>query len=535
MSNFSRTPVLSVLLCSTALFLAGCTVKPEPIALGKHMERAQLDMDEIYKSIAPLENKLTLSDAIARGLLFNLDHQMIMMERVLQDGQLTLANFNMLPRLAANAGYKSRSDVRASKSIGLKSGTVSLEDSYSEERDVINADLTLSWNLLDFGLSYFQSKQQADRVMTAVERRRKVMNNMVKEVMVSYWKAASAEQHLPQVERLLIEVKGALKTSKKIEDKDLLSPKALLEYRRNLLQVSFQLKQLKGEMAMAKAQLATLINVPPNQKFTLAKPTASAKKLPKIKTKMAELQNYGLVYRPELREEAYQEKIDKQNINKEILRMFPGLSILGSVNHDSNEYLYYQNWGEFTTRATWNLVNLIQGPTAIKNAKMQVEISKMRRLALTAAVLGQVSISYTQYHQSMDNFQTAEQLSHIEQKMLKIAEDQKRANKGTRLEEIQISARYIAAELDQSRALVDAKTALYNLMASVGVDFVPADTETKDLSEMTDIVSNALSQMEEGKIDQWLKLPVVPEAEEVIKKSENRPALIIVDAPYSAG
>ena len=34
-------------------------------------------------------------------------------------------------------------------------------------------DLGLSWNVLDFGVSYYQSKQNADRLLVAQERRRK--------------------------------------------------------------------------------------------------------------------------------------------------------------------------------------------------------------------------------------------------------------------------------------------------------------------------------------------------------------------------
>lgn len=504
MSKIQTKMMRGLCVCGTALLLTACAVKPEPLSLDQHVSRAQTDMTQIYQDIAPVTAEITLSDAIARGLLYNLDHRMMMMERVLQDGQLTLANFNMLPRLAANAGYKSRSEVRASKSIGLRTGTVSLDDSYSEERDVFNADLTVSWNLLDFGLGYFQAKQQADRVMTAVERRRKVMNNMVKEIMIAYWKAATAEQVLPQVETLLGEAEDALKTSKAVEARGLESPMMSLEYRRNLLQVVSQLKRIKGEMVMARAQLASLINIPPQQEFTIAKLERNDYQLPKITRSVSEFQNYGLAYRPELREEAYQRKIDLQNVNKEILRMFPGLSMLASANHDSNEYLYYQEWGEFTTRLTWNLINVIQGPTAIKNAKKQVEIADMRRMALTAAVLGQVAISYTQYQQATDHFYTTSQLSTIEHKMLKITANKAKAKEASKLEYIHRQARSIAANIERNRALVDAKSSLYNLMISVGGDLISGDTETQDLPAVTEKVDDALKNMHSAEINNWI-------------------------------
>ena len=507
MSIFLNKIVKISLVSSTVIFLSSCAVQPEPITLEQHMQRAEKDFSDIYKNVAPLEGKLTLSNAISRGLMFNLDNRMIMMEKVLQRGQLSLANFNMLPRLAANAGYRSRDKFSASRSVGLNTGATSLQDSYSEEKNVYNADLSVSWNLLDFGLGYYQAKQQADRVMVAVERRRKVMNNMVTEIMIAYWKAVSAEQLLPSVDRLLRDVNSALAKSKTVEKRGLESPMATLEYRKNLLQTVAQLKQLRGEMLIAKAQLASLINLRPGQKFTLAQPSYKEKKLPRIRKSIKDFQKYGLAYRPELREEGYQSRIDEKNISKEMLKMFPSLSIIGSSNYNSNQFLRYQNWQEFTTQANWNLINVLQGPTAIKAAKTQMKIGDLRRLALSAAILGQVSISYTQYNQSLDRFKTASQLSNIERKMLKIAEDQASVDQGTELDRIQRKARSIASKLDKNRALIDAKTSLYNLMASVGADFVSADLETNSLEEVDRTVATSLRKLDEANISNWIQLP----------------------------
>ena len=407
-----------ILLLSTTAILSACAVQPEPLLLENHIERAAMDRAALYKDAVPVENALSLDEAIARGLLYNLDHRVGMMEEALQDKQLTLANFNMLPRIAANAGYNWRDTERASRSISLETRTESLEPSFSEEKNVRTADLSFSWSVLDFGLSYYQAKQQADRVLAAVEKRRRVMNNLVLQIENSYWQALSAQRVLPKVEKLLRDVDKAVRASKQIEDEGLQSPLSTLEYRRNLLTVLTQLKKLKSDLLISKAQLASLINVPQDQEFVLAAPKEI--RLPKIATKVEELQNYGLVYRPELREEAYQERIDRQNINREIIRMFPNLSIIGSANYDSNDLLAFSRWEEAGLRATWNLMNVLQGPKAIETAKLQVEIDQQRRLALSAAILAQISISAAQYHQAIDGYGTASELSNIERKMLKI-------------------------------------------------------------------------------------------------------------------
>jgi outer membrane protein TolC len=494
---------IKVLALSSTVLIAACSVKPEHIPLKSHIERAAMDRAAIYKDVVPMQGALSLDEAIARGLLFNLDHRVGMMEETLQDNQLTLAKFNMLPRLAANAGYSWRDSERASESISLRTRTRSLEPSFSEEKNVRTADLTFSWSILDFGMSYYQAKQQSDRVLASIEKRRRVMNNLVMQIQNSYWQALAAQRVLPDVEQALLDVDEAISASKTIENEGLESPMASLEYRRSLLQVLTQLKKLKSDLTISKAQLASLMNIPQDKEFVIAEPKQTT--LPSLNSQVIQLQNYALAYRPELREEAYQERIDRQNINREILRMFPAVSIIASENYDSNDLLAFNSWEQVGLRATWNLLNVLQGPKAIKTAELQVEIDQMRRMALTAAVLAQVSISASQYNQSIDGYKTAKQLSDIEAKMLQIASNAESSNEGTKLDRIQRSVQTISANLNRDRAYTDARSAFSNLLVSIGLDMIPASAEVVDLNTMTNLVTREREAIESGNLNQILQ------------------------------
>ncbi|MFK7840317.1 MAG: TolC family protein [Bdellovibrionales bacterium] len=509
----NKASKLFLALTATTL-LSGCLVTPDIIQDAEHQKRAQLDVQALYKAAPPLETPLGISEAISRGLMYNFDYKMGLMEEVLQNSQLTLANFNMLPRLAANAGYNWRSDERATTSISLETRNESLEPSFSEERVLKTADLGFSWNLLDFGLSYYTAKQQSDRVLTAVERRRRVMNNMVKEIQTAYWKALSAQELMPKVENLIAETDMALADSKRIEEQRLQSPIKTLEYRRTLLQVMGQLKQLRAELSIAKAQLRSLINLPPAQEFALQIPDRKIMMLPPVPQNVEALQNHSLVFRPELREETYQERIDEQNIKKEIIRIFPGLNLIGATNYDSNRFLAFNSWQELGARATWNLINVLQAPKAIESAEAQVEISKMRRLALSAAVLSQVSISYNQYLQAIENFETANELSIIEQRVLKINNDANDAKSGTRLENIQMAAQSLAAQLDRNNALANAKSAYSNLAVSIGADLLPSGHDINSLEEMTAFVEQAMQRVMTQGLDEIISKPATTEKKE---------------------
>lgn len=474
--------------------LTSCGVSLNPISDEQHYTRAMSDFNKIYERTEALEAPLTLDEAIARGLKYNLDYRVTLMERTLQRQQLTVANFAMLPKVAASVGYDMRDKERASRSISLLSRNESLEPSFSEEKEHITADLTFSWNLLDFGLSYFQAKQQADRVLVAVERRRQVMNKMTKEIIHTYWRAAKAQDLLPKVVSLLARVDGAIIRSERIEERRLRDPKATLEYRKNLLQVSMQLKKLRTDLLMAKSQLASLVNIPPSQDYTLAAPDERYDDLDQMAVTLPDLQNYGLTFRPELREEGYQERIDEENVKKEILRLFPGLSLVASTNYDSNELLYYNDWNQLGVRATWNLVSLIQGRSALDAAETQVEVAKTRRLAQSAAILAQISISYNQYDQALEEFETAEKLSNIEAKIFEQAKNETRTNNTSLLDEVLRETESINALIERNNKFIETQAAYHNLMTSIGLDVLPGEIDVEKDEKLAENISNALEE-----------------------------------------
>ena len=49
-------------------------------------------------------------------------------------------------------------------------------------------------------MSYFQARQQGYRALVAVERRRKVIDGIVKGVQDAFWKAAIADRLLPRLD-----------------------------------------------------------------------------------------------------------------------------------------------------------------------------------------------------------------------------------------------------------------------------------------------------------------------------------------------
>lgn len=498
-------------LCSIGVLLlvTGCAVAPEPISMLDHIRRAKNDTSQLYIDQEPLTGPLTAHGAVARALKYNLENKFAMSEVALQAANFDLALVNALPRLAANAGYTTRDSENASSSLSLITGRQSLEPSTSQDMRRTSGDLSFSWNILDLGVSYFQARQQADRALIAVERRRRVINNIVKEVRSAFWRASTAQRLLPKITPLLKRAEIALKANEAIEAEVLEPVLATLEYRRNLLQVIGQLRRLESDLSMAKSQLASLIGLPPSSTFTVVESKDDSQFPRTINADVASLELMGLTMRPELREEAYLERIDRNNLRKEVLRLMPGVSLLSSLNFDSNSFLTNHFWAEAGIRATFNLVSLIQLPNVLEAAEAQIEVAQARRLALNVAVLTQINVSYQQFMRAVEGFGNAREIAAVEARIERAAQAGGLADAEPEFEQIRRGLAAMAAELDRDRTYTELQSALANLYTSIGLEPMPPSFDTESLASLTEAVRLSLQDLERGRIK---TLPSVEQA-----------------------
>lgn len=524
---------LIVLLLATSL--NGCAIDPMPIQDDERLASMLKDQTEIYGKQEPITAPLTFYDALARALKYNFDHRLTVMEAVLQDTQLEVATINMLPKLAVNAGYSAREKQAGSSSVNYfdQSQTAQLSK-YSTSQDAVRgtADIAFAWNVLDFGVSYYQAKQQANRVLIAQERKRKVVNNLIKDVLNAYWAASMADHLLPKIEPALKQAEHALELSKTVE-KDRLQPMlSVLEYQRSLLRIIDQLKKLKADLSLARPKLAGLINAPIHSDFKLDQPEISAVP-PVLKEKMEELEKLGLFYRPELREEMYQERISRDEVWKEMLKILPGLTIPLSGNWDSNSYLVYDMWMEAGVRTTFNLVNLIAAPKIWTSAETQVEVAKTRRKALSVATLVQINVGYQQYLKALDSYNSANELNKVDQGIFKVISDTTESDAGSELEKIHAATSALASQLEKEQSLAEIYSALGNIYASIGLNPVDGDIEN--------ITVRTLAVKLEKRLEHWYKgeFPKLPDEPKeastpVATNKAVTPAPVTVNTPPAA-
>lgn len=519
-----------IVLSIAVATLAGCAIEPTPIKDDERLAGMLKDQAEIYSKQEPITVPLTFYDALARALKYNYDHRLTMMEAVLQDTQLDVSKLNMLPRLAINAGYIGREDQLGSSSVDyFNQSRNSQLTQYSTSQDAHRgvADLTFTWNVLDFGVSYYQAKQQANRVMIAQERKRKVVNNLIKEVSNAYWGASLSDHLLPKLDPVLKQAEHALELSKTVEVNRLQPMLSVLEYQRSLLRIIDQLKKLKADLAVAKPKLAGLINAPVHSDFQLAQPKQTPEP-PELKASMTELENLGLFFRPELREEMYQERISRDEVWKEMLKVLPGLTIPLSANWDSNSFLVYNMWMEAGARTTFNLVNLLAAPKMWKSAQTQVEVAQIRRKALSVATLVQVNVSYQQYKKALEGYHSASELNNVDQSIFKVITDTTESDAGSELERIHAATAALASQLEKEQSLAEIYSELGNIYSSIGLDPVEGNIEH--------ITVRTLAVQLEKNLDHWYKgeFPKLPNAPKTPEAAKAVPVVKAAETPKTA-
>ncbi len=412
-SSLARTrgsvrPVLVMLTLIAVSGEHGCAIQPIPLTEDEVQSRAKEDRLVLTKDQEPLAGPVDLYGAMARALKYNLEARVELMHKMLAQTQLDLSHYAMLPRLAANAGFDGRNNFPGGVAQSLLTGQQILEPFTSAERNIFSADLSLSWNVLDFGLSYIRAKQAADDVLIADEERRRVANRMMQDVRIAYWRAVSAERILPSLKLLDEWVRTALEKAQAVQNERLSSPLVPLQYKLDLLNTQRYIQQLFRELNTAKLQLAALINLPPGQETALAMlvPEREATTLD-LPSDMAMLEDRALLARPELRMIDYRRRINAREAKAAILEMLPSLNLQVGGNYSSNTFLFNNHWAAYAARASWNLLSLLRYPARAKTIEAQDKVLHTQNLALTMAIMSQVHVSVAQVAHAKKEVSTA--------------------------------------------------------------------------------------------------------------------------------
>ncbi len=493
-SGSRRWPRLLAL--TAAMLVAGCsTVTPKMATQEEVTERVKADTQDMYTGQIPITGPITLEEAIARTLKYNLDYRLKKMESALALGLAGYGNYDMLPKLLASAGYRTRNNDSGGTSIGILDGIQSLRPSTSEERGHALAGAEFSWSLLDFGASYYRARQQSDQFLIAEERRRKVVQNMVQDVRASYWRALGAQRLEGQTRDILERAKLALARSREAETQKVISPALALNYQRALLDAISFLNQRRQDLEFANRELAALMNVEPGVTFTVAE--AVEARLPPPPSDVRKLEEMALLQRPELREEDFKKRITADETRKQLLSMLPGVSFDTGLQYNSNKLLNSNFWAQGGVRVSWNLLSLLAMPALKSTQEQQVKTDAARRMALSMAVMTQLRVGVERYRLAVEDFKLADTAAQVDKRMADYTRASVTAKLDSELEAIRTQARAVLGNYQRANTYASAQIAFGRLYSSLGFDPLPDDFDGNDIPKLSERVREHLKATEQ--------------------------------------
>jgi hypothetical protein len=346
---------------------------------------------------------------------------------------------------------------------------LSANPSTSRDRSTWAKDITFSWNILDFGLSYVRAQQAADQTLIAQEQKRKVINRVIEDVRTAYWRAVSADRLLSGFNKLEGRVQSALRNTRALKRNGQTSPIAALTYERELVDIKRQAQRLQREMRTSKIQLAALMNLKPGEHFHLVLPKRQLASL-KLTIPQNEIFTLALQNRPELREIAYRGRIEEKETKAALLELLPGLQLYAGANYDTNSYLLNNNWISWGAKASWNAMRLFQYPAKKKVINAGLALNDQRALAMTMAIMTQVEVAKVRYNYLKKSAKTAAEYFYVQSQIRNQIRASTNANATSGQTLIREEMNTLIASAQYDIAFSDLQNAFAGIYSSIGVD-----------------------------------------------------------------
>ena len=498
----SRPWAITLILFLSFIIFTSCSSRaPEPMLEENVRAEVKQDFELLQETSSSMVKEIDLYMAIALAIQNNRELRVNIMQSALEQGQIDITKFDMMPKLAVNAGYKSLDKDPASTSVSMEnnnSNPAALGDSpaysVSQEKTTTTADAGFTWNALDFGLSYVRAGQQADRFLIAKELERKAIHNLTREVIYAYWKTLSADKLLEQINPLMDRVNAALDDYEHIEELLISSPMDALLYQKELLDVAQILLTQRRALMDARIELASLIGMMPDEEYVLV---ATSQPLTELDLDIKSQEEAALFSRPELMETRYQKRISAEEAKASMLALFPSLQFNATWTYDSNKYLLNKSNMEYGALFGVNLFNIFQASNIKEVNEVNEQMVDEQRLALTMTVLSQVHIANVNYAQSLREYSNAKHYLNVAQRINDLIANAQKISRFGELEVIREEASLLVAQLRNDIAFAEMQYSLGAMYSSVGMNFTP-----DNIGEMSNV---ELASLLENNLNRWTK------------------------------
>ncbi|MBQ6597662.1 MAG: TolC family protein, partial [Lentisphaeria bacterium] len=371
---------------------AGC--KTEQNYRDDRAENANLHFHQAKYRELPGE-KFTLNQCIEIALKNNLQARISELELEVQNEFQTAEALGMLPQLNINNNFTARSNTPASSSEKLVATGRTYGASYSEDRVINYFNIDLMFSILDFGLAYFNTRQQADRAVMTKFRNERAAQNLIFDVVRAYFRVAAAQRAQQLTSTLIEQCRVRYDQIYKLSQDRKITPARAFEESRRFMDMEKRLTAYERTYESACVELRTLMGYYPNSMIMVDE--SPLDHIPEFNflPPMIYLEQIAILQRPELYEADIQKHINILELRKTILLMFPNVRIYADWSNSNNTFLYNKSWWELGLRAAYNLLRLPQNIARARAYDKQIDTEEFRAYAQAVAVMAEVRIAHS--------------------------------------------------------------------------------------------------------------------------------------------
>ncbi|MCP5507693.1 MAG: TolC family protein [Chlamydiales bacterium] len=448
-----------------ALSLSGCgNQKVDYCKL--RQKNNDYDMQQLYCGINIPDRPLTIDDIVQIALCRNLSLQVKEQEYEIQRESVTHQKLAMLPMLNANYESSGRTKNTGSFSESLTNRPPA-PPSISSTQHTGRWDVNIVYNLLDFGIAYYRTRQECSKALIAQLEYQRLKQNLVVDVTKQFWKALVSRRALAVSKDIIAKTEEQQMNLQRQMDAKVISEIQGLRNKNRLINIHLQLQSYEREYDSAMSELKLLMGIPSQIEIEVAE--IESTDIDVEIDDVNELECWALFHRPELYSKDIEERIMVDEVHVSILQMFPGIELFAGPYHDQNRFLIYNDWFAAGVRATADLLSIPQHMTAGSVARKRQVLARKNRLALAIGVLAQVRLAYLVYEDNLESYILAKELEQVNKDLLHAAKTEQRQGKLHEADILKYEAEAAFSEINALRALGELENALEQLNNSMGL------------------------------------------------------------------
>jgi len=457
--------------CISVLF-TGCQVMTERMTPAEAAATNEKLWAELFSAETSIDQTISLPDAVARALKYNLDYQLKVLDQDIAREAHDISKLAMLPSLDAKSSLNRQNQTTVR----------------GEKLDSATYELGATWNLLDFGVSYYQAKQKGNKALISSLKLQRSAHDLIKKTRSAYWRKIAADKFAERIGPLREKLQVAIESAQETERRRLQPPLEILDTQKSFLELLIQLNQLEKSLSTAEYELAKLIRVNPFQGVEVIHHDTN-QLFAKFQYHSPEkLIKYALSQRDDLLIKDYEKRIAEDESKKTLLKLLPGLTFNLAEKYNSNVTYENNYWNEVGLRLSWNLLNLLHLPKQQQMNEYQKQRKHLEHLAMMVSVITQVQISQRRTIDAWNNYHSLQNISEVGDRIYNHATAVQSVASLTELDLIKREADSVIYEVKQYLGYAELEEAAADFYYSLGAKVIPENLDQLDVEQISEFL-----------------------------------------------